>query len=261
MTAAPALPARMDLQLKSKVALVTGGTRGLGRAICLALAREGAHVAVNSVRSDPGPLVAQLQDGFGVNAVAVRGDVSQSEAVHALFDRAEQALGPLDVLINNAGVWPTAFVQDMTDEQWAATLAVNLTAPFLACREAVRRWLATKRQGRIVNITSQAAYSGATTGHAHYAAAKAGLANFTISLAREMAPHGIHVNAVAPGFMETDMAAGALRQDRARYLQRIPLGRIADPAEVAAAVLFLASAQASYITGATLDVNGGMLMR
>ncbi|MBI2926610.1 MAG: 3-oxoacyl-ACP reductase FabG [Verrucomicrobia bacterium] len=251
----------MNLFLKNKVALVTGGARGLGRAICLALAEEGARVAVNALRSDPEELVAQLRTQFGIAAIAVRGDVSKSEAVRAVFDRVEQELGPLDILVNNAGTWPTAFVKDMTDKQWSETLAVNLTGSFNTCREAVRRWLAAGRKGRIVNITSQAAYAGATTGHAHYAVAKAGLANLTVSLAREMAPHGILVNAVAPGFMETDMAAEALRQDRERILSRIPLGRIADPAEVAAAVVFLASERASYITGATLDVNGGMLMR
>jgi len=125
----------------------------------------------------------------------------------------------------------------------------------------VRRWLAAGRKGRIVNITSLTAYHGATTGHAHYAAAKAGLANFTISLAREMAPRGIAVNSVAPGFMETDMVAESWQKNRARYLERIPLGRIGDPAEVAAAVLFLASERSSYMTGATLHVNGGMEMR
>jgi len=251
----------MDLGLKNKVALVTGGARGLGRAICLGLAEEGAHVAVNCVHTDPAELVAQIRSRCGVRASAVPGDVSQSDAVRAVFDQTERELGPVDVLINNAGTWPTALVQDMTDEEWRRTLAVNLTAPFLTCREAVRRWLASGRPGRIVNVTSQAAYHGSTTGHAHYASAKAGLATFTISLAREMAPHGIHVNAVAPGFMETDMAAEALRRNRDAYLRRIPLGRIGDPAEVAAAVLFLASDRASYMTGTTVHVNGGMEMR
>lgn len=258
----------MDLGLEGKVALVTGGTRGLGKAICAALAQEGAHVAVNSRRTDPAPFAAELSAQYRVRTLATPGDISETANVCRIFDQIEHALGPLDVLVNNAGVWPQAFVRDMTDEEWAQTLALNLTAPFLTCREAARRWLGpTSRTSgaaparAIVNITSQAAYHGATTGHAHYAAAKAGLANFTISLARELAPHGIRVNAVAPGFMETDMAAGALARGREAYLKRIPLNRIADPREVASAVVFLASPQASYITGATLDVNGGMLMR
>lgn len=251
----------MDLGLRNQVALVTGGTRGLGRTICDGLASEGAHVAFTSLRTDPEPVAARLRAEFHIKAAGLRGDVAEPVAVREIFDRVEKELGPVDVLVNNAGAWPTALVKDMTDEDWHRTLAVNLTGAFLTCREAVQRWLATGRAGRIVNITSQAAYHGTTTGHAHYAAAKAGLANFTISLAREMAPHGIRVNAVAPGFMQTDMAAEALRKYRARYLERIPLGRIAEPTEVVPAVLFLASERASYITGATLHVNGGMEMR
>lgn len=251
----------MDLGLQNKVALVTGGSRGLGRAICLALAEEGAKVAVNFVRTDPADLVKQLADKRGAKAVAVRGDVSRTEDVRAVFDLTERELGPLDILINNAGTWPTALVKDMTDEAWSSALAMTLTAPFLTCREAVQRWLSSGRQGRIVNITSLTAYHGSTNGHAHYAAAKAGVANFTISLAREMSPHGIAVNSVAPGFMETDMVAESMRKNRARYLERIPLGRIGDPAEVAAAVVFLASERASYMTGATMHVNGGIEMR
>ena len=251
----------MDLGLKDKVALVTGGSRGLGRAICLALAEEGAMVAVNYVRTDSAALVKQLTEKRGVKAAAVRGDVSKSEDITAIFDKTERELGPVDVLINNAGNWPTALIKDMTDEQWTGALAVNFTASFFTCREAVRRWLAAGRKGRIVNITSLTAYHGSTTGHAHYAAAKAGLANFTISLAREMAPHGIAVNSVAPGFMETDMVAESWQKNRAKYLERIPLGRIGDPAEVAAAVVFLASEKASYMTGAALHVNGGIEMR
>ena len=251
----------MNLGLQNKVALVTGGSRGLGRAIARSLAEEGAKVAINYLRTNPVEWIEELRRQSGTEVVAVRGDVSQTDDVRNVFDRTESELGPLDILINNAGTWPRALVKDMTDEEWSAALAVNLTAPFLTCREAVRRWLASGRKGRIVNVTSQAAYHGTTTGHAHYAAAKAGLANFTISLAREMAPHGILVNAVAPGFMETDMVAEAMRRSRARYLERIPLGRIADPIEVAAVVVFLASERASYMTGATLHVNGGMEMR
>ncbi|MBM3878876.1 MAG: 3-oxoacyl-ACP reductase FabG [Verrucomicrobia bacterium] len=251
----------MELGLKHRVALVTGGARGLGRAICLGLADEGARVAVNCVRSDPAALLGEIRQRSGAPAIAVRGDVSRAADVRAIFDEVERGLGPLEILINNAGTWPRALVRDMSEDEWERTLAVNLTAAFLTCREAVRRWSAAGRVGRIVNVTSQAAYHGTTTGHAHYAAAKAGLANFTISLARELAPQGIRVNAVAPGFMDTDMASEAWRQNQARYLARIPLGRIGDPAEVASAVLFLASERASYITGATLHVNGGMEMR
>ena len=251
----------MDLNLQNRVALVTGGSRGLGRAICLALAEEGAKVAVNFVRTDPADLVKLLVAKRGTQAVGARGDMSQPEAVREVFDQTERELGPVDVLINNASIWPKALVHEMSVEQWNSTLAVNLTAPFLTCGEAVRRWLAAGRQGRIVNVTSQAAYHGATTGHADYAAAKAGLANLTISLAREVARHGIAVNSVAPGFMATDMIAEAWEKNRAKYLERIPLGRIADPAEVAATVAFLASERASYMTGTTLHVNGGMEMR
>jgi len=251
----------MRLGLENKVALVTGGSRGLGRAICAGLAEEGARVAVNYCHTDAKGFAAELERRCQVKAIAVRGDVSKPAQVRAVFDRTEQALGPVDILINNAGTWPTAFVKDMTDDEWESAIAMNLTGPFVTCREAVRRWLSAGRKGRIVNITSQAVYHGATSGHSHYAAAKAGLANLTISLAREMAPHGICVNAVAPGLMKTDMSAGAWTKHRARYLARIPLGRIADPAEVVPAVLFLASDKAGYITGATLDVNGGMVMR
>jgi 3-oxoacyl-[acyl-carrier protein] reductase len=260
----------MDLGLRNKVSVVTGGSRGLGRAICLGLAAEGSRVAVNyycdQARGiDLGPeaqeLVKVIRAAHGVEAVAIAGDVSSAADVADLFDRAEQSLGPVDVLVNNAGIWPTAYVRDMSDDEWRRTLEVNLTGPFLTCREAVRRWLETSRRGRIVNISSQAAFHGSTTGHAHYAASKAGLVAFTVSLAREVAPQGIQVNAVAPGMMSTEMAREALDKDTAQYLRRIPLGRIGDPAEIANAVVFLASERASYMTGATVDVTGGMLMR
>ena len=169
--------------------------------------------------------------------------------------------GRVDILINNAGIWPTALVEEMTAEQWSKTIDVDLTGSFLTCREAVRHWRASGHKGRIVNVVSPAAFRGSTTGHADYAASKAGLVALTVSLAREMAPHGIHVNAVAPGMMETDMARHALDRGRQHYLNRIPLGRIADVAEVANVVTLLASDRASYVTGATVDVTGGMLMR
>jgi len=260
----------MDLNLKDKVALVTGGSRGLGRAICLGLAAEGARVAINYYR-DLGrgvDLVEEATELAGVikrehhlDALPVPGDVSRADDVAQMFNLTQTAFGPVDVLVNNAGIWPTAFVRDMTEQEWNATLAVNLTGVFLTCREAVRRWLDADRTGRIVNVTSQAAFHGSSTGHAHYAAAKAGVVNFTVSLAREVAERQIHVNAIAPGMMTTEMARDALDKNRDAYIQRTPLRRIADPAEVANVVTFLASDRASYMTGATVDATGGMLMR
>ena len=253
----------MDLGLKDKVAIVTGGSRGLGRAICLGLAAEGAIVVVNyrHSRAKAAELVEQIESTCGTQALASEGDVSTSEGVGKVFQLTEKTFGTLDILINNAAVWPTSYVKDMTEEEWNRTFAINLTGPFLTCREAVRRWLSTGRSGRIVNVSSQAAFHGSTTGHAHYASSKAGLVTFTVSLAREVARHGIHVNAVAPGMMVTDMAQDALAEDEQRYIDRTPLGRIADPSEVANVVVFLASERASYMTGATVDVTGGMLMR
>jgi 3-oxoacyl-[acyl-carrier protein] reductase len=253
----------MDLHLQDKVAFVTGGARGLGQAICCCLAAEGAHVAVNYRRhaQDAEQLASRLQREHGVKAIALQGDVASGEDVTENFDACVQQLGLPDVLINNAGVWPKAYVHEMTEEAWDQTFAVNLKGAFLTCREAVRRWIDAERGGRIVNVSSSAAFIGSTTGHAHYAASKAGLVNFTVSLAREVASRGIYVNAVAPGMMRTDMAQEALTKNEDKYLARIPLKRIGHPDEVAKLIVFLASDCASYSTGATMDASGGLLMR
>ena len=229
----------MDLQLKDKVALVTGGSHGLGESICLELAAEGARVAVN-YRRDPekaAAVVGQIRSTCGVEASAVLGDVSREADVVAMFDRIEEELGPVDVLVNNAAVCPTCLVKDMTEQVWNHTLQVNLTGTFLTSREIVRRLLAAGRKGRIVKVS------------------------LTVSLAREVAADGIAVNAVAPGMMYTEMTAKTLDANREKYLARIPLRRIGDPAEIAAVVVFLASDRASYMTGETVDVSGGLLMR
>jgi len=260
----------MDLHLQDKVALVTGGSRGLGRAIAQELAAEGARVAVHYYRDaergidlagEAAELAESIRAEYGVPALPVPGDVARAADVAEAFRAVEAELGPVDVLVNNAGVWPTSYVKDMTEAEWNRTVAVNLTGPFLTCREAVRRWIDAGRTGRIVNVSSQAAFLGSTTGHAHYAASKGGLVTFTVSLAREVAAHGIHVNAVAPGFMETEMARASIEKNRDQTLKRIPLGRVAHPSEIAAVVVFLASDRASYMTGATVDASGGMLMR
>ena len=253
----------MDLHLQDKVALVTGGSRGLGRAICLGLAAEGAKVAVNYRRGEAAAsaVVEAMQNLHSAQGIALQANVAKSADVVRMFEQCEEDLGPIDILVNNAGLWPTAYVREMTEEEWDATFDVNLKGAFLTCREAVCRWLDTGRGGRIVNISTQAAFHGSTTGHAHYAASKAALVNFTVSLAREVARSGIFVNSVAPGMMRTDMAQDALEENEEKYIQRTPLGRIAEPAEIADTVVFLASNRASYTTGATFDATGGMLMR
>ena len=253
----------MYLHIKDKVALVTGGSRGLGRAICMGLAAEGVKVAVNyhSSATKAEKVVEEIKTKYKTEVIAVQADVSKSEQVRQIFEQTEEILGPLDILVNNAGTWPTAYITDMSEEQWDTTVDINMKGPFLTCRRAVQRWLETGRTGRIINISSQAAFYGSTTGHAHYAASKAGLVTLTKSLAREVAAKGICVNAVSPGFMATDMSRDEFRKNKKQYLKRIPLGRIAEPEEIANMVVFLASDRAGYVTGATMDVNGGMLMR
>lgn len=253
----------MDLALGNKVALVTGGSHGLGRAISLALAAEGARVAINCHRhlEKAEALAAEIRRQHGVEALAVQANVAQEAHIAPMFDTIQRALGPVEILVNNAAVCPTCQVKDMTLDQWRSTLDVNLTGTFLASRELVRRLLAAGRRGRIVNVSSQAAFRGSTTGHAPYDASKGGMISFTVALARELASQGIAVNAVAPGMMRTEMTAKTLDANPDKYLARIPLGRIGDTAEIANVVVFLASDRASYMTGATVDVSGGMLMR
>lgn len=246
----------MNYGLTGKRALVTGATDGCGKAIALTLAQEGVSVILHG-RPGKERILEENARLCGNGATWLTAELSQEEQVLSLIQQA----GNLDLLINNAGIWPTAYVQDMTSESFRHTLEVNLIAPFLLSREFCNRCKAENRPGKIVNLVSQAAFHGSTSGHAHYAASKAGLVGFTISLAREVAPFGIHVNAVAPGMMRTPMNKDALAEREDSYLERIPLRRIADPSEVAAAVAFLCSNQSDYITGATLDVSGGMLMR
>jgi 3-oxoacyl-[acyl-carrier protein] reductase len=254
---------RMDLQLREKVALVTGGSRGLGRAISLALAAEGARVAINyqNSREQAEAIAAEIRSHHRVEAIAVPGNIASESDVLAIFMAVEQSLGPLDILVNNAAVCPTRQVVDTAEDEWTDTLQVNLTGTFLTCREMVRRLKASGRGGRIVNVSSAAAFLGSTTGHAPYDASKGGMISFTISLAREVASLGIAVNAVAPGMMSTDMTSETLSVNLEKYLARIPLRRIGTPEEVAGVVVFLASGAASYMTGATVDVSGGLLMR
>ena len=253
----------MDLELESKVALVTGGSRGLGEAVCRRLAAEGVRVAVNYRRSEQEArrLVADLESLHGVDAVAVRGDVTREQDVASVFDEVEARFSGLDILVNNAGICPPSLVKDMSEEAWSRTLSINLTGTFLTSREMVRRLLSRGRPGRILNVVSPAAFKGSASGKSHYAAGKAGVVAFTVSLALEVAAHGILVNAVAPGMMPTEMTAENLAKNAERYRKAIPLGRIAETGEVADVITFLVSGKNSYMTGATVDVSGGLLMR
>jgi len=252
----------VDLGLTEKVVLVTGGSRGLGKTICRMLAEEGARVAVNyrSRREEAESVVRGIQEDFGRPAAAVYGDVSREADVISLFDEAQRQLGPVDSLVNNAAVCPVGATAELPVVEFSQALQVNMTGTFLASRELVRRLLAARRHGQIVNISSQAAFRGSQSGKTAYDASKAGIIGFTVSLARELAPHGINVNCVAPGLMYTEMVAEAIDADPERFNQRVPLGRIGRTEEIAAVVVFLCSRRASYMTGATVDVSGGLAM-
>ncbi len=244
-------------QLAGQVALVTGASRGIGRAIALALGAKGFRV-VGTATTPAGA------EAIGEALAACRGslgivlDVNDGAAVNAAVDTVVRDFGALHVLVNNAGITRDMLSMRMKDDDWDAVLATNLTAVFRASRAAIRPMM-KQRYGRIVNITSVVGASG-NAGQANYAAAKAGVAGMTRSLARELGSRGITVNCVAPGFIETDMTHSLAEAQKAALLAQIPLGRLGQAAEVAHAVAFLASREAAYITGTELHVNGGMLM-
>jgi 3-oxoacyl-[acyl-carrier protein] reductase len=254
----------MDPGLRGQTALVTGASRGLGRAIALALAAEGAHVAVGYRRERALAEAAaeECRRAGGQAAAAVQVDVASEAEVVSAFDEAARLLGEPTVLVNNAAVCPRGPTVETAREAFEDVLAVNLTGAFLCCRELLRRLGRTGAPGRIVNVASTAAFTGSSSARqVAYDASKGGLVSLTLSLAREAAGAGVTVNAVAPGYMHTDMMAEKLAAGADRYLSRIPVGRLAELGEVAAAVVFLASRQASYLTGTVLNVSGGLLMR
>jgi 3-oxoacyl-[acyl-carrier protein] reductase len=197
----------MDLHLKDKVALVTGGSHGLGKSVCLGLAAEGAKVVVNYRKSPERAeaVVKEIQDTYGIAALAVYADMASETDILTMFHQIDERLGCADILVNNAAICPQSWVKDTPEPLWNTVLQVNLTGTFIACRELVKRLIAANRPGRIVNITSVAAFHGSTSGQAAYDASKGGMISFTVSLAREVAPYGITVNALAPGLMVTDM--------------------------------------------------------
>ncbi|HET7755811.1 MAG TPA: 3-oxoacyl-ACP reductase FabG [Steroidobacteraceae bacterium] len=244
--------------LENDVALVTGASRGIGQAIALALARAGARVIGTATTAEGAAKLTAGLASHGYNGRGAQLDVRNAASIEALTAALAAGGEQPTILVNNAAITRDTLLLRMKDEDWERVIATNLTSVFRLTRACLRRML-KERRGRIVNLTSVVGLTG-NPGQANYAAAKAGVLGFTKSLAQELAARGITVNAVAPGFIDTDMTRALSEEQRAALLGRIPLARLGSPADVAAAVLFLVSPQAGYITGETLHVNGGMYM-
>jgi 3-oxoacyl-[acyl-carrier protein] reductase len=242
--------------MKGRVAFVTGASQGIGRECALSLARAGARVVAGARNAAKlADLVSEIQTAGG-EALAVELDVTSAESVKNAFAQAEKAFGPIEILVNNAGVTKDGLAMRMSPEAWSEVLDTNLTGAF-RCIQAVMRGMMKARWGRIINISSVVGLSG-NPGQANYVSSKAGLIGLTKSLAQELGSRNITVNAVAPGFIETAMTQALSDEARQAIAAKIPLGRIGDPSEIAHAVCFLAADEAGYITGHTLSVNGGM---
>jgi 3-oxoacyl-[acyl-carrier protein] reductase len=244
--------------LENEVALVTGASRGIGQAIALALGGAGARVIGTSTSADGAARVTAELASHGCNGHGAVLDAGSPASIDALIAELERTGELPTILVNNAAITRDTLLLRMKPEDWDAVIATNLTAVFRLSKACVRRMM-RERRGWIVNMTSIVGLTG-NPGQANYAAAKAGLLGFTKSLAKELASRGITVNAVAPGFIDTDMTRALSEEQRKALLDQIPAGRLGTPADVAAAVLFLVSPQAAYITGETLHVNGGMYM-
>ncbi len=244
--------------LENQVALVTGASRGIGRAIALALAGAGARVIGTATSAEGAAALGSVLASHGCNGRGATLDVSDSASIETLIGELERAGEMPTVLVNNAAITRDMLLLRMKSEDWDQVLATNLSSVFRLSKAVLRRMM-KERHGRIINITSIVGLTG-NPGQANYAAAKAGVLGFTKSLAREVATRGITVNAVAPGFIDTDMTRALTEEQRAALSTQIPMQRLGSPEDVAAAVLFLASPQAGYITGETLHVNGGLYM-
>lgn len=247
-------------EFQGRVAIVTGAGRGMGRAVALRLASGGASVVVNDLRLEDAQRVSDELKELGTESLAVEGDVTIAADVRRVVDRTVDAFGGLHILINNAGVLRPTPVFDIEEDEWDFVVGVNLKGTYLCSRAALPA-MRSQGWGRIVNFSSTAGKNVSTVGGAHYTAAKAGILGFTRHLAKEEAGYGITVNSVCPGLIDTEMVRDTISSERAdAYAASFPIQRLGEPEEVAELVAFLASDRASYITGASLDINGGDLM-
>jgi 3-oxoacyl-[acyl-carrier protein] reductase len=246
------------MSLSQEIALVTGASRGIGQAIALALGRQGATV-IGTATTERG--AAAIQTTFGEQGIEGMGlalDVTEASSIESALKAIQDAFGAPTILVNNAGITRDSLLMRMKDDEWNAVIDTNLGSVYRLSKACIRGMMKAKR-GRIINIGSVVGATG-NPGQANYCAAKAGMIGFTKSLARELGSRGITVNAVAPGFIDTDMTRALPAEQREALIKQVPAGRLGTPEDIAAAVVFLASASASYITGDTLHVNGGMHM-
>ncbi len=244
--------------LENKVALVTGAAQGLGKAIALGLAQEGARVVVSDVNLEEAQRTVKEIESLGRQTLVFKADVSQSKEVNEMVDKILDKLGKIDILINNAGITADALLIRMKEADWDRVIEINLKGAF-NCLKAVAKPMLKARSGKVVNVASVIGLIG-NVGQANYAASKAGIIGLTKSSARELAPRGINVNAVAPGFIKTLMTEKLAAAAKEEMRRRIPLGRLGTPEDVAEVVLFLVSDRASYINGQVINVDGGMVM-
>ena len=242
------------MRLEGQVAIVTGGGGGIGKATCLAFAREGADLVIPEVNIANAEAAAAEIQALGRKCEVIETDVSNGDSVRAMVRQTLDAFGRVDILVNNAGIFSYTRIDVCTEEEWDRMMAVNLKGPFL-CSQAVMETMKAQRSGRIINLGSLAGQVGGIVASAPYSASKAGVMCLTKSLARVLGEYGITVNSIAPGVAATEMA-----KNHPDMRAQIPLGRVADASEIASAILFLASEEGRYLTGATLDVNGGIRM-
>ncbi|MBU3911865.1 MAG: 3-oxoacyl-[acyl-carrier-protein] reductase [Candidatus Omnitrophica bacterium] len=247
-----------ELSLEGKVALITGGARGIGRDIALVFAKEGADIVICDVNLEQAEAAAKEVRDMGRSSIAFKADVTDSKAVQAMVDKILDKYKKLDILINNAGITKDSLILRMSEEDWDKVIAVNLKGCFV-CTRAAAKIMLKQRSGHIVNLASIIGIMG-NSGQANYAASKAGIIGLTKSVAKELASRGVCVNAIAPGFIKTDMTARLPEDIQKKMLSAIPLGRFGEAKDVAELALFLSSERSSYITGQVVQIDGGMLM-